>query len=68
MASCPLMNAPYSLEARSRLLGAVNLSGVVEPGRTLPGSGSVSEVYVVAGSFGFVGGHEAMKFDAIVRA
>ena len=50
------------------LLGAVNLSGVVEPGRTVPGSGSVSEVYVVAGSFGFVGGQEAKKFDAIVRA
>jgi len=46
----------------------VNLSGVVEPGRTLAGSGSVSGAYVVVGSFGFVGGHEAMKFDAIVRA
>jgi hypothetical protein len=68
MASWPLKNAPYSLEARLRPLGGVNLSGVVEPGRALAGSGSVSWAYEVAGSFGFVGGHEAMKFDAIVKA
>jgi len=68
MASWPLKNAPYSLEARLRLLGGVNLSGVVEPGRALAGSGSVSWAYVATVSDGFVGGHEVMKLDAIVKA
>ena len=68
MASWPLKNAPYSLEERPRLLGGVNLSGVFEPGRALAGSGSVSWAYLVAGSLGFVGGHEEMKLDAIVKA
>jgi len=34
-ASCPLMNAPYNGVERSRLLGGVNWSGVVEPGLAL---------------------------------
>jgi hypothetical protein len=46
----------------------MNLSRVVEPRHILEGAGSVRGAYVLSGSFGFVGGHEAMKFDAIVRA
>ena len=41
-ASCPLMNAPYNGVERSRLLGGVNWSDVVEPGLAPAGSGSVS--------------------------
>lgn len=67
-ASCPLMNAPYNGVERSRLLGGVNWSDVIEPGLALAGSGSVSWAYEVMGRLGFVGGHEVMKLDAIVKA
>ena len=49
------------------LLGGLNWSDVIEPGLALAGSGSVSWAYELMGRLGFVGGHEVMKLDAIVK-